>query len=107
LLADVEEQLAAVCVELSRNENRAAQREAEIVIALRFRLLGQASIRARVEGRILMRLKEDAMELARSAFCHHPDQAAGSSAKLGLIVRRQNLNFLDRVDILRTHRKTG
>src|SRR5262245_41596520 len=47
------------------------------------------------------------MELARAGFAHNFNNAARSAPVFGVVVGSQNLNFLDRIHILSTHRIAG
>ena len=115
LFAPEEEQLAAIRVELARNEDRPAHREAVLVVVLRGSRGGQPWIAASVprpgvgvQRVVLKELRRGAMKVSGAAFCHHAHDARRRAPVLRGIVRREDLHFLDGVHVLRAeHRVLG
>ena len=117
LLADEEEQLALVLVEFARDEDRAADREPEVplvergndrigqLVALEI-LAGGVAVDpgVGVEAVVAAVGVSRSVEVPGSALGHGADLRADRPAVLGLVVRGEDLDLLDRVDADRHHR---
>ena len=116
LLAEEEEELRAVGVELAGDEDRSPQRVAEVpLVELRHRRVGERVARGVLArgvavdpgvGVVLVVALEQvsrAVEVASAALGHRDHLGADGPAVLGLVVGREDLELLDGVEADRHH----
>jgi len=100
-LRDEEEQLGLADIEVVRNEHRASQAEAGDVISVTAARQAGDVIEEIVGVELFVPVgpPAGAVELLGAALGNHRDRAARIAAELGLVVRSQNLDFGDGVDV--------
>jgi len=115
LFTPEEKQLVAIGVEAAGQQHGSTEVESPLIEAVRVGTVRQSCIAAaislpliRVEGGVAVVLEAVAVELLCAALGDEPNLACRGAPVLRAVIRRQDLHFLDGVDVLRTeHRSRG